>query len=386
LNNKLKILLGGMIAKIPGQGGLTWVVLQYLLGLQRLGHEVHFLELVTPSDLAPGGVSLSGSDNASYFTGVAKRFGLEGAVSLLDTSTGESVGKSLQELLDYSSECDLLLNLSGILNEERFFARIPVRTYIDLDPAFTQLWNCEQGVDVGMEGHNRFVTIGMNLDTPECVIPTLGTSWIRTLPPLTLANWPIAKEHPTLGLTTVANWRGYGSINYGGVFYGQKAHSLRPLFEAPTLTSASFELALSIHPDEKSDLEQLEKFGWRLLDPSRIAVTPDAFQCFIQKSRAEFGIAKSGYVASNCGWFSDRSICYLASGRPVVAQETGFSAHLPTGKGLFAFESMAELLDRIEQVNNDYEAQCRAAREIAETYFDSDLVLVGLLNNLGFAV
>jgi len=385
LKSKLKILLGGMIAKVPGQGGLTWVVLQYLLGLQRLGHEVHFVELVATSDLKPGGVSLPDSDNAAYFAGVAKRFGLQGAVSLLDASTGESTGKSLPELRVYSSECDLLLNLSGLLNDERFFSRIPVRAYIDLDPAFTQLWKCEQGMDVGMAGHNRFVTIGMNLGTRECAIPTLGISWIKTLPPLVLANWPVAKQRPELGLTTVANWRGYGSIDYGGVFYGQKAHSLRPYFEAPTRTSASFELALSIHPEEKNDLEQLRKFGWHLLDPSRVAATPDAFQGFIQESRAEFGIAKSGYVASNCGWFSDRSLCYLASGRPVIAQETGFSTHLPTGKGLFAFESMEDLLDRIEQVDADYEAQCQAAREIAENYFDSDIVLDALLHQLGLS-
>lgn len=386
MKNKLKILLGGIIAKIPGQGGLTWVVLQYLLGLQRLGHEVHFLEIVTSSDLKPANVPLSESNNASYLAGVEKQFGLQGAVSLFNTSTGETVGKSQKELLKYSSECDLLLNLSGLLNEARFYERIPIRAYIDLDPAFTQLWICEQGADVGMGGHNRFVTIGMNLGAPECVIPTLDKFWIRTLPPLVLANWALAKERPTLGFTTVANWRGYGSINRDGVFYGQKAHSLRPFFEAPILTNALFELALSIHPDEKSDLQQLAKFGWRLLDPSRIAATPIRFQQFIQQSRAEFGIAKSGYVASNCGWFSDRSICYLASGRPVIAQETGFSAHLPTGVGLLAFESMGDLLDRIDQVDSNYEAQRKAAREIAETFFDSDRVLTRLLNKLGMAV
>lgn len=384
MKSRLRILLGGMVARIPGQGGLTWVVLQYLLGLRRLGHEVHFLELVSPADLVPGGASLSGSDNASYFLDVVRQFGLENAASLLDLSTGESVGKTLKELEEFSSECDLLLNLSGLLNDERFFSRVPVRAYVDLDPAFTQLWNYEQGVDVGLSGHNRFVTIGLNLGLPDCVIPTLGKSWIKTLPPLVLANWPVAEQAPTLGLTTVANWRGYGSIDYGDIFYGQKAHSMRPFFDAPSRTGASFDLALSIHPDEKNDLAQMGKTGWRLLDPSVVAATPCVFQDFIQTSRAEFGIAKSGYVASNCGWFSDRSICYLASGRPVVAQETGFSDHLPTGRGLFAFASMEELADRIGQLDKNYEVHCRAAREIAETHFDSDRVLVELLRNLGF--
>lgn len=384
MKSRLRVLLGGMVAGVPGQGGLTWVVLQWLLGMQRLGHEVHFLELVKAPGLVPGDAPLSRSDNASYFLKVMRQFGVDDAATLFDTHTGESIGKSLQELEDFSSNCDLLLNLSGLLHDEQFFSQVPVRTYIDLDPAFTQLWNFEQGVDMGLSGHNRFVTIGLNLGTPDCVIPTLGKSWIKTLPPLVLANWPVAKSQPTLGLTTVANWRGYGSIEHKGVFYGQKAHSMRPFFDAPSQTGAPFDLALSIHPDEENDLEQIRKTGWRLLDPSVVAATPGAFKEFIHLSRAEFGIAKSGYVASNCGWFSDRSICYLASGRPVVAQETGFSAHLPTGKGLFAFASMDELSDRIEQMDKDYEMHCRAARGIAKSCFDSDLVLVELLRNLGF--
>jgi len=384
MKSRLRILLGGMVAGIPGQGGLTWVVLQWLLGLQRLGHEVHFLELLTTPDLHSGATPLSGSDNATYFVDVVRQFGLEDDASLLDTNSGQSVGKTLKELEEFSSECDLLLNLSGLLNDERFFSQVPVRAYIDLDPAFTQLWNCEQGLDVGLSGHNRFVTIGLNLGTPNCAIPTLGKSWIKTLPPLVLANWPVAKRRPSLGLTTVANWRGYGSIDYRGIFYGQKAHSMRPFFDAPSRTGASFDLALSIHPGEKNDLAQIWKMGWRLLDPLAIAATPWEFQDFIHKSRAEFGIAKSGYVVSNIGWFSDRSICYLASGRPVVAQETGFSAHLPTGEGLFAFTSMDELSDRIEQMDRDYEMHCRAARGVAESCFDSDRVLVELLRKLGF--
>lgn len=383
MNSKLRILLGGMVARVPGQGGLSWVVLQYMLGLRRLGHEVHFLELVTTCDLIPRGAPLIGSDNASYFLDVVRQFRLEDYATLLDTNTGESIGKSLRELEDFSSNCDLLLNLSGLLNDKHFFSQIPVRAYIDLDPAFTQLWNCVQGVDVGLSGHNRFGTIGLNLGTPDCVIPTLDKSWIKTLPPLVLANWPVAVRPPTLGLTTVANWRGYGSIEYDGIFYGQKAHSMRPFFDVPSKTGASFDLALSIHPDEKSDLEHIGKNGWRLLDPSVVAATPNVFKDFIQMSRAEFGIAKSGYVASNCGWFSDRSICYLASGRPVVAQETGFSAHLPTGRGLFAFKSMEELLDCIEDLDRNYEVHCRAAREIAEAHFNSKFVLTELLRNLG---
>jgi hypothetical protein len=184
-------------------------------------------------------------------------------------------------------------------------------------------------------------------------------------------------------LTTVANWRGYGSIEYGGKFYGQKAHSLRRFIALPTLTEEKFALALSIHPDEVKDLAALSTNGWHLLDPGRMVATPTSYRRFVQGSKAEFGIAKSGYVAARCGWFSDRSICYLASGRPVIAQETGFGRFLPTRAGLFSFETSDEVLSSIEAVNRDYTHHARAARAIAEEHFDSEKVLAGLLRKIG---
>jgi hypothetical protein len=179
------------------------------------------------------------------------------------------------------------------------------------------------------------------------------------------------------------NWRGYGSIEHGGVFYGQKAHSLREFFNLPTLTTEKFMLALAIHPDEINDLAALRSNGWHLIDPARVAGTPTSYQRFVQGSKAEFGIAKSGYVAARCGWFSDRSACYLASGRPVIAQETGFSRFLPTGAGLFTFETIEEVLTSIEALSGDYDRYARAARAVAEEYFDSDKVLGRLLQRVG---
>lgn len=372
-----------MIAKTPFQGGLTWVVLQYLLGLQQLGHEVHFLELISETDLEPEGAPLQKSINATYFQGVIDRFGLSDSVTLLNIDTMESIGKTHADLLRYTHQCDLLLNLSGLLTEQQFINPIPLRAYVDLDPAFTQLWESEQGIDVGMAGHNRFVTIGMGLGLPNCNIPTLGKNWVKTLQPLVLSNWPIARGQPTLGLTTVANWRGYGSVEYKGLFHGQKAHSLRPFFELPRKTHETFNLALSIHREEVADLEQLNRFGWKILDPSVVAGTTEAFQRFVQQSKAEFGFAKSGYVISRCGWFSDRSIGYLASGRPVIAQETGFSEFLPTGHGLFAYETEAGLLNCIAELNTGYEKHCAAARDIAEEFFDSGKVLTRILRRIG---
>jgi hypothetical protein len=184
-------------------------------------------------------------------------------------------------------------------------------------------------------------------------------------------------------LTTIGNWRGYGSIEYKNVFYGQKAHALRKFIALPTLTEENFILALAIDPAESRDLAALASHGWHLLDPREVAHTPASYRAFIQSSKAEFGIAKSGYVTSHCGWFSDRSVCYLASGRPVIAQETGFSRFLPTGEGLFAFETTDQVLSGIDALRKDYARQVRAARAIAEDHFDSNKVLTRLLQRIG---
>jgi hypothetical protein len=270
-----------------------------------------------------------------------------------------------------------------MLTDEELTEHIPLRIYLDLDPAFTQLWHATQGIDMRFAGHNRFVTVGQAIGRPYCDVPTCGLEWIPTLQPVVLEYWPAAGRITRNALTTVANWRGYGSIEHEGVFYGQKAHSLRELVTLPTLTEERFELALAIHPEEVKDLAALRSNGWHLIDPARVARTPTSYWRFVQGSKAEFGIAKSGYVASRCGWFSDRSACYLASGRPVIAQETGFSRFLPTGAGLFAFETTEEVLAGIETINGDYERHSRAARAVAEEHFDSDKVLGRLLWRVG---
>jgi len=366
----LRILVAGMIAGNPGQGGATWAVLQYVVGLQRLGHEVTFVEPVQ---------QLS-SDTTAYFREVSGKFGLARRAALLGPGD-ETVGLALSELLRFARGCDLLLNISGLLRDDRLLEVIPTRVYLDLDPAFNQLWDM-QGIDVGFAGHTHFATVGLAVGEPGCAVPTGGRKWIHTLPPVVLERWPVERDIIHDAFTTVGNWRSYGSVQWEGKHYGQRAHSLRPLFSLPTRTSERFLLALSIHPDEARDLEALRTHGWELADPAEVAATPDAYCDFVRGSKSEIGIAKSGYVVSRCGWFSDRSACYLASGRPVIAQETGFSRHVPTGAGLFSFATIDDVLSAVDEVNGNYDRQARAAREIAEEYFDSDVVLPRLLDQV----
>lgn len=382
-SDRLTILVSGMLAGVPHQGGATWAVLQYLLGFRRLGHEVYFVEPVEAAALQLEGGALQDSASAAYFHMVTARFDLLERSSLLLTTSQETVGLSYETLLEAARRADLLINISGMLTDEALLAEVPVRVYLDLDPAFNQLWSAVEQIDMRFSGHTHFATVGLAIGQPECDVPTLGRQWIPTLQPVVLSHWPPAEHIVYDALTTVANWRGYGSIKHGSVFYGQKAHSLRPLMLLPTQAKERFMLALAIHEAEVSDLSALAANGWQLLDPQLVAASPSAYHAFVQGSKAEFGIAKSGYVVARCGWFSDRSACYLASGRPVIAQETGFSHYLPTGAGLFAFETIADVLNALDALRSDYRHHANAAREIAENHFDSDRVLARLLQRLG---
>jgi hypothetical protein len=329
-----------MVAADPHQGGATWAVLQYVRGLEQLGHEVW---LVDPAEPTP--------EPSSYFAS-------------LDLGPRAFFGR-------YDGPVpDALLNVSGMLRDERILGGSPIRVYLDLDPVFNQLWHL-QGVDAGLDGHTHFITVGRR-------VPQTGHDWIPTLPPVVLDRWPVAERIDIDAFTTVGNFRAYGSIEHDGVRYGQKVHSLRPLVDLPRRTDERFVLALDIHPDEP-DLAALQEHGWELVDPREVAGTPERYAAFVRGSRAELGIAKEGYVVSQSGWFGDRSAAYLASGRPVVAQDTGFGERLPVGAGLFAFADADDVLAAVEAIRFDYGRHARAARAVAEEHLDSRVVLTRLL-------
>jgi hypothetical protein len=371
-----------MVAGDPGQGGAAWAVLQYLLGFERLGHEVLFIEQCAESDLEPEGEMLERSRNASYFGQVMAEHGLERSSALLAAGTEKTVGVDYARLVEMTAEADLLVNISGILTDDRITSGIPVRVYLDLDPAFNQFWQVS-GIDMRFNGHTHFVTVGQAIGSADCPVPTCGLDWIPTVPPVVLDHWPREERITHDAFTTVGNWRAYGSIEHEGVNYGQKVHSLREMIRLPTRTEARFLLALTIHPDETPDLEALEENDWELVDAAEVAGTPADYRRFLAGSRAELGITKSGYVLSRCGWFSDRSACYLASGRPVIAQETGFSRYLPVGDGLLSFQTEDDALAAVDEVGRDYDRHSSAARALAEELFDSDRVLSRLLERVG---
>ena len=377
-----RIVVSGMIAAVPGHGGATWAVLQYVLGLARLGHEVYFVEALDAAALAPAGASLEESTNSRYCRGVMQEHRLGSSWALIRRGSTETAGLSYAQLAGLAAGTSVLLDISGTLGDGDLFSRVPIRVYLDVDPAFTQVWEA-QGVDMRTASHTHFVTVGQAIGSADCTVPTGSRNWIPTWQPVVLDEWPVGGRIERDAFTTVANWRGYGSAEHDGVHYGQKAHSLRPLMSLPTRTTERFQLALAIDEAEVADLAALRANDWHLLDPAVVAGSPSAYRGFVQGSKAELGIAKSGYVISRSGWFSDRSVCYLASGRPVLAQDTGFSDYLPTGAGLLAFLDQDDVLAGVQRINADYARHSAAARALAEEHFDSTRVLTRLLHEVG---
>jgi hypothetical protein len=261
-------------------------------------------------------------------------------------------------------------------------AAAPLRAFLDIDPGFGQMW-VELGLARLFDRHDRHVTVGGSVGDPGCAIPTCGLDWVGTLPPVELSEWPAVGGNGNR-FTSVASWRGlFGPIEYQGRTYGLRVHEFRRFAELPSRTSARFEVALDIDDADAADRKRLHEQGWVLADPRKTARDPWRYRTYVQGSSAELMIAKNLYVDTRSGWFSDRSACYLASGRPVLAQDTGLGNLLPCGEGLVIFSTLEEAVAGVEDITGDFERHSRAAREIAEEHFAAERVLPRLLQDLG---
>jgi hypothetical protein len=379
-----RIVVAGALAQRPGYGGHTWVLLQYLLGFLRLGWDVLFLDRLDPEMCVDDrGIPCppEASVNATYFARVMDGFGLRERSSLL--VDGRSVvGVDRLKAIEWTRGAALLLDVMGYLDDKDVLEAARRRVFLDIDPGFPQMWRALELANV-FEGHDDFVTIGEAIGQAGCPIPTCGLDWITTPPPIVLSHWPM-RAGGDGAFTTVATWRGpNGPIEFGGVSYGLRAHEFRRFAALPRLVGGDFTAAMEIAPEDATDRERLEAAGWTLVDPRAVAADPWAYRAFIQGSGAELMVAKGLYADTQGGWFSDRSICYLASGKPVLAQDTGFGRRYPTGEGLFAFSTVEEAAAGVEDIRRNYRRHSRAAREIAEEHFDSDRVLTRLLDRLG---
>jgi hypothetical protein len=368
------VIVAGVLAGKPRNGGEAWVRLTWALGLRQLGYEVVLAEqLADPTPAA-----------CAWFEEVTSRYGLAGAACLVHGDGPQTNGLALDDLVARAERAALLVNLSGHLELPAVLERVAARLYVDLDPGYTQLWHEAGDPGARLAGHDAFATVGAKLGTPGCSLPTCGLPWRPVRPPVLLDAWPAVPPLLDGAFTTVASWRNpLGTIDHGGRTFGAKAHAFRRLAQLPAHVGTRFEIALAIDPADTPDREALLEAGWTLADPGAVAGEPEAFREYVRASLAEFSVAQPLYVETGSGWFSDRTAHYLASGRPALVEDTELEPDLPTGEGLLTFRTLEEAAAGAREIACDPAAHGRAARALAERELSSDVVLGELMGGLG---
>lgn len=376
------VLLGAVLSRYPFVPGSVWHRIHYAIGLQRLGHDVYYVEELRPEwcvDAEGRRSSFVNSQNRQIFQTTMERFGLLPRACQVYNRGEQTCGLSWDALCEVARRVDLVINMSGHLTTEELLPITARRVYVDQDPVYTQLWSAEYGKDLNFSAHDVFVSVGLNIGTPRSLIPDCGLTWHHTLPPLVLDDWPWTPDRPGARWTTIASWSGYGDLCYRGEWYRSKYEEFVRFANLPNQAGQECEVALKAFGEDDSGIRQLRAGGWLLSQAAAIADL-SAYQDYIAASRGEIGIAKNAYVKGRSGWFSDRAAHYLASGRPVLAEATGFERCLPTGQGLLAFGTVEEAVSGMKQVAADYATHCRAAREVAAECLDYRKVLPRLLD------
>ncbi|MGA2582982.1 MAG: hypothetical protein ABSG31_06870 [Tepidisphaeraceae bacterium] len=379
----LTIVVGGYIVAYP-LGGMTWHHLNYLLGLHELGHEIIFLEDSGSYAHPYNPLTNSVGDDPEYGLEYLKRtfadFGLPIKWCYYSEFLDRYWGLTFEELNQTLKRADLMLCVSGVtpIRENRPRARRMM--VIDTDPVFTQL---RMGRDAGylkyFQQFDAIATFGRLIGTPSCPLPTHGFNWIPTNQPIALAHWPVVSPGDG-AFTTIGKWEQAGErdVEFNGKKYSSsKSIEWMKLLDLPRQVPWEMQLGQLNMPKEIQT--QFAAAGWKLFDPAAASVSCSAYGDFIRHSIGEFTVAKGIYRGIPTGWFSDRSAAYLASGRPVVTQSTGFEKWLPTGEGLFNFVDLPQAADALNTIATDYPRHSAAARAIAETYFDSRKILPNLL-------
>jgi hypothetical protein len=387
---RLRLVAIGMMGRLPWAGP-TWACLNWLRGFHRLGHEVWYVEDDTawPYDPEQGTPTDDGRYAVKHIARCMAGIGLPDRWAFrLPQREGACWGLSSKELDDLYRACDALLNIEWAthLREEQLAA--PLRVMIQSDPVGHEMMLAggDAATREAVDAHHFIVTRGENYGAPDCLVPLNGleAKYRRTRQPVDLELWPTVFDPAAVAFTTISSWRQPGEVRHGGASYYYTKHLEWEKFLAlPRRTPQPFEAALKV---EGPDRDRLLAHGWRLVPPLEMSLDVfGAYPAYIGRSRAAWSIAKHQYVAARSGWFSDREACYLASGKPVVAQDTGFSRYLPTGEGLFAFATVDEALAAVEAINADYPRHCRAARRVARECFEAGAVAARLLADVGLA-
>jgi hypothetical protein len=376
----LRIIVSGLIAQYP-LGGVTWDYFQYVLGLARLGHDVYYIEDtgLWPYNPQEGGVSKGCAFNVAYLAAIMERYGLGERWAYRFPWQSQWFGLSDAKRREVIRTADLLINISGTLERPEEYRQVRRMAYIDSDPVFTQVKLARGQLDF-----RRWIDLhDVQFSFGECLspaVPDTGHRWRPTRQPIVLAEW-----HPETpyrdAFTTVMNWTSYKPVVYGNRSYGQKDVEFMRFCDLPRLVAPTvLEIAVNAGKTRRTPRALLAHRGWRVVDPAQVCPDVDSYRRYVETSKAEWSVAKNGYVVGQPGWFSCRSACYLAAGRPVVVQDTGFGGVLPVGEGLLAFRTLEEAVAAIKEVEAHYDRHAKAARAIAEAYFDAGAVLRRLID------
>lgn len=381
--SRLRVLVLGYIVRGP-LGGLVWHHLQYMLGLAALGHDVLFLEdsddYAACYDPSSGAVGTDPTYGLAFIKSTFEAVGLGDRWAYFDAHLKGWHGPAADTLRSGEFHADLLLNVSGINPLRDWTASVPRRVLIDTDPTFTQVRHLtDAGAHSLASRHTHFFSFGENFGKVGCSIPDDGFDWRATRQPVSLAHWREHAPNPDAAYSTVMQWDSYKVVQHDGREFGMKSSSFPPYMDLPSRSVRRFQIAMGSATAPRAVLSE---HGWQLLDP--LAITRDAwaYQQFIADSRAEFSVAKAGYVDSRSGWFSERSAGYLASGRPVVVQDTDFGKWLSCDDGVLMFSTPEEALAQLARLDRDYAMHCRAARHVANEYFSADRVLSSLIEEV----
>jgi hypothetical protein len=378
------IVVLGYIVRGP-LGGLVWHHLQYVLSLKQMGHEVLFLEdsdnyasCYDPSSFA---ITTNPAYGLGFLKGVFKKFGLDNNWAYFDEHTNTWFGKSKQEVNAFCNKASVVLNLSGMNPVREWWCKIPNRAFIDTDPAFVQIRHLEDANARALASqHSHFFSFGENIGKAGCTIPNDGFHWLATRQPAYLPAWEVQSLSINAKWTSVMQWDSYAEKKFNGQTFGMKSLSFKELMNLPAhVRNEQIEIAMG---SPTAPVEELKQKGWQIISSMIPTQTPWTYQQYIAASKGEWSVAKQGYVATSSGWFSERSLCYMASGKPVIVQDTGFTDFLEAGNGLLAFTNLREAIGCMEKVNKDYSYQCTQARRIVEENFEGTKVLNHLLNRL----
>lgn len=383
---KGKIIVFGILFWYP-LAGVTYQFLHYLVALRRLGYDAYYVEDSGRYVYSPklGDFPEDASDNIAAIAPLLEGHGFDGKWAFRGAyEGGQCYGMSEGELMQLYRDADAFLNVTGAQELREEHLAIPRRIYVESDPFKIQVLAAQGDPSVieMLNQHDTLFSFGENLGAPDCPVPVVGYHWLPTRQPVAIDLWSNPYGFNGEAYNTITTWSNKGrQVEYQGeTYYWTKDREFMQVIDLPRRCNVPFEIATEVGADVQ---QLLRSNGWRQVGAVPVSESMASYRTYIQQSRGEFTVARDQYVRPHTGWFSDRTACYLAASRPVITQETGFKKVMPTGKGLFGFSNMDDVLAAVDTIESDYEGNCRAAREIAEEYFAAERVVGSLMERAG---